>query len=292
MKPRSQYPFYFVLAALVLYLVFFIIPGVTGIGYSFTDWSSYSDEVNYIGLENFKTMIAPGERYTSYLANTLIFTAVTSVLKLVFGLSLALLLNEGIKRFVHVYRTMIYLPAVLPTLVVALIFRSILNPATGLLNTFFRGIGAGALAKPWLVDPKIALLSVIGVDTWKGVGYIMVILLAGLQTIPREYYEAAEVDGASAWSKFRHITLPLLMPAILVVTVLNVLYGLRVFDIVYALTNGGPGYATEVLSTVIFKAFSQGQYGLGTAISSILFVILVFAGYFVIRLLERKPISE
>jgi raffinose/stachyose/melibiose transport system permease protein len=124
------------------------------------------------------------------------------------------------------------------------------------------------------------------------VGYIMVILLAGLQTIPREYYEAAEVDGASAWSKFRHITLPLLMPAILVVTVLNVLYGLRVFDIVYALTNGGPGYATEVLSTVIFKAFSQGQYGLGTAISSILFVILIVAGYFVIRLLERKPISE
>jgi raffinose/stachyose/melibiose transport system permease protein len=180
---------------------------------------------------------------------------------------------------------MIFLPAVLPTLVVALIFRSILNPATGLLNTFLRGIGLDSAAKPWLVDPHIALYSVIGVDTWKGVGYIMVILLAGLQTIPREYYEAAQVDGANAWSRFRHITLPLLMPAIVVVTVLNVLYGLRVFDIVYALTNGGPGYATEVLSTEIFKAFSQGQYGLGTAVSSILFV-------FVIRLLEREPAGE
>ena len=99
----------------------------------------------------------------------------------------------------------------------------------------------------------------IGVDSWKGIGYIMVILLAGLQTIPKDLYEAAAIDGAGAWAKFRHITLPMLMPALMIVTVLNVLYGLRVFDMVYALTNGGPGYATEVLSTEIFKAFFQGS---------------------------------
>ena len=293
MKLRSQYyPFYFVLAALALYIVFFIIPSLSGIAYAFTDWSSYSSDVNFVGLANFKTIFAPGENYLKYISNTLIFTFNTSLLKLVLGLALAVLLNEGVKRFAHLYRTMIYLPAVLPTLVVALIFKSILNPSTGLLNTFFRGIGADGLAKPWLVDPRVALMSVIGVDTWKGVGYIMVILLAGLQTIPREYYEAAEVDGANAWSRFRHITFPLLMPAIIVVTVLNILYGLRVFDIVYALTNGGPGYATEVLSTEIFKTFSQGQYGLGTAISSILFLILVVAGYFVIRLMDRERVRE
>ncbi len=289
MKLRSRYPYYFVLAALILYVVFFIIPSLSGIAYAFTDWNAYSGEVNFVGLQNFQTILSPGENYLSYISNTLVFTAITIILKTVFGLGLALLLSEGVRRFVNAYRVMIYLPAVLPTLVVALIFRSILNPATGLLNTFLRGIGLDSAARPWLVDPHIALYSVIGVDTWKGVGYIMVILLAGLQTIPREYYEAAEVDGASAWSRFWHITLPLLMPAIVVVTVLNVLYGLRVFDIVYALTNGGPGYATEVLSTAIFKAFSQGQYGLGTAVSSVLFVILLVAGYFVIRLLEREP---
>src|SRR5438876_1417324 len=103
-----------------------------------------------------------------------------------------------------------------------------MNPAPAILNTSLSNIGAGALAKPWLVDPHIALLSVIGVDTWKGIGYIMVVLLAGLQTIPREYYEAAEVDGANSWTRFRHVTWPLLMPAIVVVTVLNLLYGLRV----------------------------------------------------------------
>jgi raffinose/stachyose/melibiose transport system permease protein len=292
MKLRNRYPYYFVLAALILYIVFFIIPSLSGIAYAFTDWNAYSDEVKFVGLQNFQTIFSPGENYLSYISNTFIFTFITIILKTVFGLGLALLLNEGVKRFVNLYRVTIYLPVILPTLVVALIFRSILNPATGLLNTSLRGIGLDSAAKPWLIDPHIALYSVIGVDTWKGVGYIMVILLAGLQTIPKEYYEAAEVDGANTWSRLRHITLPLLMPAIVVVTVLNVLYGLRVFDIVYALTNGGPGYATEVLSTEIFKAFSQGQYGLGTAVSSILFVILIVAGYFVIRLLDREPASE
>jgi raffinose/stachyose/melibiose transport system permease protein len=292
MRLRVHYPYYFVLGALVLYVIFFIIPSVSGIAYSFTDWSSYSDEVNYIGLENFETIFSSDENYLDYISNTLVFTTLTIALKTVFGLALALLLNEGIRRFVHLYRMMIYLPAVLPTLIVALVFKSILNPANGVLNGFLRGVGLDAMAKPWLVDPHLALFSVIGVDTWKGVGYIMVILLAGLQTIPKEYYEAAEVDGAGFWSRLRHITLPLLMPAIIVITVLNVLYGLRVFDIVYALTNGGPGYATEVLSTGIFKAFGQGRYGLGTAISSILFVILTVAGYLVIRLMRREPVRE
>jgi raffinose/stachyose/melibiose transport system permease protein len=288
MRHQNPYPFSFVLGALVLYLVFFIIPGISGIAYSFTDWSSYRTEVNFVGLDNFKTIFSSGERYLNYISNTLIFVLITIVLKTVFGLALALLLNNAVKHLTHFYRMMIYLPAVLPMLAVALIFRSILHPATGLLNVLLRGVGLDFLALKWLVDPKIALFSVIGVDTWKGVGYIMVILLAGLQAIPKEYYEAAAVDGAGALAKFRHITWPLLTPALIVVTVLNVLYALRVFDIVYVLTNGGPGYATEVLSTAIFKAFGQGHYGLGTAISSILFVVMSGAGYFVIRLMERE----
>lgn len=289
---RGAYPLYFVVPALALYIAFFIVPSLTGVGYSFTDWNSYSFDINLVGFDNFAHLFSPSERYLTYLTNTLIFAVVTIVLKTVIGLGLAVLLHEGVKRFVNFYRVLIYLPAVLPTLVVALIFKSILNPATGLLNTFLRGIGLDILAKGWLVDPKIALFSVIAVDTWKGVGFITIILLAGMQTIPRDYYEAAEIDGAGGWAQFWNVTIPMLMPAIVVVTVLNVLYGLRVFDIVYALTNGGPGYATEVIYTEIFKAFSQGNYGVGTALSSVLFIILVFAGYFVIRLLERSSSVE
>lgn len=284
----KHYPIYFLVPAVVLYFVFFILPSLLGIGYSFTDWSTYSEEINFVGLDNFNQIFSLEENYLAYIGNTLIFTAVTTILKTVIGLGLAILLSEGVRRFTNIYRLAIYLPAVLPTLIVALIFRSILHPATGALNTFFNAIGLDALALPWLIDPKIALYSVIGVDTWKGVGYITVILLAGLQTIPRDYYEAAEIDGAGFWARLRHVTIPMLMPAIVVITVLNVLYGLRVFDIVYALTNGGPGYATEVIYTEIFKAFSQGQYGLGTALSTVMFVVLLFAGYFVIRMLERN----
>ena len=292
MKNRSRYPLYFAVPALTLYGLFFILPSLGGIAYAFTDWSSFSDDVNFVGLKNFAKVFSSNEHYLVYLWNTLLFTVATIVLKTVAGLGLALLLNEGVKRLVNVYRVMIYIPVVLPFVVVGLIFRSILNPATGFLNTLLRAVGLDVLALNWLVDPHIALYSIIAVDTWKGVGYIMVILLAGLQTIPADYYEAAEVDGASGWQRFWYVTLPMLTPAMVVVTVLNVLYGLRVFDIVYAMTNGGPGYATEVLQTGIFEAFSKGQYGLGTAISSILLVILLAAGYGVIRLLERQPAGD
>jgi raffinose/stachyose/melibiose transport system permease protein len=284
---KAQYPFYFIAPALLLYVAFFIWPSVSGIVYSFTDWTSYRDEVKFIGWANFQRILSPNENYLFFIWNTLFFTALTTILKTVFGLGLAVLLNEGVRRFVNFYRVMIYLPAVLPILIVALIFRSILHPGTGLLNNFFRAIGLDGLALSWLIDPNIAMLSVIGVDTWRGVGYIMVILLAGLQTIPKDLYEAAHIDGASAWQRFRYVTLPMLMPALVVVSVLNVLYGLRVFDIVYAMTSGGPGYATEVIATEIFRAFSRGNYGLGTAVSTVLFFILIFAGYFIIRLLER-----
>lgn len=289
---RSRYPIWFPFPALSIYLVFVIFPVVAGIGYAFTDWNAYNDNVNFVGLENFRKIFSPDEFYLLFLKNTLIFTFVTIIFKTGLALALALLLNTAVNRLAHVYRMIIFLPAILPTLIVALIFKSILHPSTGILNETLRTIGLDVLAQRWLVDPAIALYSVIGVDTWKGIGYIMVILLAGLQSIPKDYYEAAELDGASAWQKLIYVTLPMLMPAIAVVTALNVLYGLRVFDIVYALTNGGPGYATEVVYTVIFKAFSQGQYGLGTALSTVLLGILLVAGYFVIRLLDRSPNSS
>ena len=292
MKHRNHYPLYFIFPALILYLVFAIIPSLTGIFYSFTDWSGYTTKINFIGLENFKTIFSANENYLLFIKNTFIFTMVTIVLKTAIGLALALILTEGVKRFAYFYRMMIYLPVVLPALAVALIFRSILNPSTGFLNTTLRGIGLGVLAQKWLVNPHIALYSVIGVDTWQGVGYIMVILIAGLQSIPREYYEAAAVDGAGFWARLFWVTLPLMMPAIIIVTVLNLLYALKVFDIVYALTNGGPGHATNVIYTAIFQAFSQGQWGLGTAFSSLLFVFMSVLGYFVIRLMDRGQAIE
>ncbi len=285
---NKAYPFYFVLGALILYLIFFALPTIMGFFYAFTDWNSYSSDLNYVGLANFKLIFSSNQGYLHYIANTVIFTITTILVKTVIALGLAVLLTQGLKRLAYLYRMVIYLPAVLPMLAVSLIFKSILNPATGLLNTFLRGVGLDLLAQKWLVDVSWAMPSVIGVDTWKGVGYIMVILIAGIEAIPREYFEVAAIDGASSWKTFRHITLPLLTPVLAVTTVLNLLYGLKVFDIIFVLTHGGPGRATDTVYTAIFDEFSKGRYGVATALSSLLFLVMLGLSFFVIRVMQRE----
>jgi len=263
-----------------------------GFYYSFTDWSSYSTDVNFVGMDNFyRIFFETSAHYIDYIKNTVTFTVVTIILKTVIALFLALLLTSGVKRLANFHRAVIFLPVVLPLLVVGLVFKSILHPTTGILNVFLRTVGLGFFAQKWLVDVDWALLSVIGVDTWKGVGYLMVILIAGLHAIPNDYYEAARIDGANAMQMLWHITIPLLTPSIMVVTVLNLLYGLKVFDIVWVLTNGGPGYATETVYTAVFREFSKGRYGIATALSTMLFVIMVSFGYFVIRLMHKEEVA-
>jgi len=292
MLKRQAYPFYFVSGALILYGLFYVLPSLLGLVYSFTDWNSYTTEVNWIGLDNFKTIFASSQGYVRFIQNTVVFTVVTIVLKTVIALGLAVLLTQGVRRLSHLYRVVMYLPAVLPVLVVSLIFKSILNPATGLLNESLRAAGLDFLAQRWLTDVNLALASVIGVDTWRGVGYIMVILIAGLQAIPKDYYEAAAIDGASGWKSFRHVTLPLLMPVLSVTTVLNLLYGLKVFDVVFVLTNGGPGRVTDTVYTAIFQDFSKGRYGIATALSTLLFLVMIVLGYFTIRLMHREEANN
>ncbi len=282
------YPFYFAGGALFLYLLFFVLPSLMGFFYAFTDWNSYSSDVNFVGLANFELIFSSDQGYLHYISNTIIFTVVTILVKTVISLGLAVLLTQGIKRLAYLYRVVIYLPAVLPMLAVSLIFRSILNPETGLLNTSLHSIGLDFLAQKWLVDMSWAMPSVIGVDTWKGVGYLMVILIAGIQAIPKEYYEVAAIDGANGWQSFRHITLPLLTPVLAVTTVLNLLYGLKVFDIIFVLTKGGPGRATDTVYTAIFDEFSKGRYGVATALSSLLFLVMIGLAYFVIRAMHQE----
>ena len=291
MNKRKIYPWYFAAGALVLYTVLCVVPGIIGIGYSFTDWSSYSDQIHFIGWDNYKLLFSPKEHYTQYILNTLWFTIVTTTAKTVLALLFAIVLSRGIKGK-NFHRAVMYMPSVLSILIVGLVFKSILNPASGLLNTALRAVGLDFLAKQWLTDPKIAFGSVMGVDIWRGVGYIMTILIVGILAISKTYYEAADIDGANGWQRFWYITLPLLRPTLAVTVVLNVLYGLKVFDMVYALTNGGPGHATEVMYTAVFSQFSLGRYGVGTAISSIMFVFMVIIGVFLIQVLTRDEVQE
>lgn len=292
MNKRKTYPIWFALGAIVLYSVLFVIPSIIGIGYSFTDWSAYSDELHFVGIENFKVIFSSGENYIKIIKNTLLFTFLTTVLKNVFGLAMALLLCKSVKAL-NIHRGIMFMPSVLSTLILGMIFSSILNPADGILNSFFRLIGLDMFALPWLTDPKYAFGTVIAVDVWRGVGYIMTILIAGILSISQDYYEAASIDGANGVQKFYYITLPLLLPTLATTTVLNVIYGLKVFDMIYSLTNGGPGKATtEVLYTEVFKKFGTGQYAVGTALSSVMFVFMLIIGFFMIRIMTAEEVQE
>ncbi len=292
MTKNRHYPTYFLFGTLLLYVVLYLLPGILGIGYSFTDWTAYSDEVHFLGydhmFDNYVKAFSDA-KYFGYLGNTVLFTLVTTIVKNGVGLALAVLLTKQVK-LLNFHRAVLYIPAVLSALIVGMIFKSILNPAQGLLNSTLKIFGIKGLK--WLTDPKIAFWSVMGVDIWKGMGYIMTIFIAGILSISPTYYEAAQIDGASGWQQFRAITLPMLAPTMTVTTVLNVIYGLRVFDMVYALTNGGPGYATEVLYTGIYKEFGFGRYAMGTTLSSIMFVFMALIGFFLIRAMNRNEVEE
>ena len=204
-RSRKNYPTWFAAGALLLYGVFVLLPSLAGLGYSFTDWSAYSTDLHWVGLANFATIFQPNSEYVGAIENTMTFTIVTIILKTGIALTLAVLLTSGVWRLSYLYRALIYLPALLPMVAVGIVFKSILDPDVGLLNSTLRLVGLGFLTQQWLTNVSLALWSVIGVDTWKGVGYIMVILIAGLMAIPSDYYESAKIDGASGWQVFRYI---------------------------------------------------------------------------------------
>ncbi|MFR4730840.1 MAG: carbohydrate ABC transporter permease [Blautia massiliensis (ex Durand et al. 2017)] len=185
------------------------------------------------------------------------------------------------------------LPAVYSAFVIiGLVFKSILNYNNGLLNTLLDAFHLGIFKQKWLSDLAIVWKSIYGVDAWRGIGYVMTIFLAGLNTIPKSYYEAAQIDGANFWQRLRYVTLPMLSGAIMINLVFGITYGLKVFDIVYVLTNGGPGHATEVLTTYAFQLYSRGQYGMSSALNTVLLVITAIIGVFIVKTLSKQEVQQ
>ena len=288
MNKRKIYPTWLAMGAVIVFTVFFFLPGVMGLFYSFTNWNSMSDEVKFVGLKNIMKLFSGKYHFEQYIFNTMKFTVLTMVTKTVVGILLALLLTSSLIKLRSVQRMIIFSPQVMSFLIVGLVFKSLLNPATGFVNNALRDVGLGFLAQNWLSNAKLALYSVIAVDTWKGVGYLMIIVIAGINGISESYYEAAKIDGAGFWQRTWSITLPLLRPVIINVSVLNLTYGLRVFDIIYSLTNGGPGHATEVINTAVYSEFSKGNYAMGTTLSSTLFIFVMLISYFLLKAMEPK----
>lgn len=278
----KNYPLWFLIPGAVIYLVLFAYPTFTSFYYSLTRWTL--TDVEFIGLDNYELFFSQTSLIQSVI-NTFIFAFLTSGAKVVIGMALGIWLSGAI--FAKNYlRAVIFFPALVSTIGVGITFKALMAPEKGLINgtlTIF-----GVEGPMWLTEPSYALLSVAAIEIWKGVGIATVIYLAGIAAIPQEYQEAALVDGANAWQRFRNVTFPLLMPATSTVIILSLIGGLRTFDLIWATTKGGPGFATDVLASVIYKQYQAGFYGLSTAGNVILFALVAIIIYPLSAWLNKK----
>ncbi|WP_114856553.1 carbohydrate ABC transporter permease [Brachybacterium sp. YJGR34] len=265
----KAYPLWYYLPAGLLFLVFFAVPTFASFFFSLTRWSLFDWE--FIGLENFRQFLSEPQLIGS-LWNTLIYAFLTSGAKVVLGMALGLLLTSQI-RAQGLLRSMVFFPVLVSTIGVGVMFTTMMHPTDGLINSTLAIVGIEG--PKWLANPQLALFSVALVDIWKGVGLATVIYMAGIVAVPQEYYEAAKVDGSGSWSTFRHITLPLVRPATFTVITLSLIGGLRSFDLIWAMTGGGPGFASDVIASVIYKQYQAGFYGLSTAGNVVLFAVVM-----------------
>lgn len=270
---KKNYPIYFLVPGLLIFTLFFLVPFFVGFGYSFTNWDFIKSD--FVGLKNYITILTDPTMNIAF-KNTFLFAIVTTVGKVGLGLLLAVFLTRKF-ALTNYLRTIYYLPAVINTIAIGITFTAMMHPTKGLINTCLEAIGLGQITQSWLADPKLAMLSICFIEIWKWTGYTMMILLAGMQNISSDYYEAAEVDGATGWQKFRYVTLPLLMPSINNAVILSVIGGLKVFDIVLATTGGGPGVTTQVFNSIIYRSYSynlQGEASAGTIILAVIVLVI------------------
>jgi raffinose/stachyose/melibiose transport system permease protein len=269
---RTAPPWWFALPALLLFAFVVLVPSVRGVYYAFTDWDGLDPDFSFIGLENFAEMTRdPAAKQAIW--HTLLIAVAITIIQNGIGLLLALGVNSAIKSR-NVLRVFLFAPVVITPIVTAYLWRNLLGP-DGAVNSLLSAVGLASWQQDWLGDPQLALWSVVGVTVWQYAGFSMVIFLAGLQSVPREIYEAADMDGAGAVRSFWSVIRPLLAPAITVNLVLSIIGGIKLFDQVYALTGGGPGHATDTISTLLYKdAFTLGEFGYSIALAVVLTIIV------------------
>jgi raffinose/stachyose/melibiose transport system permease protein len=265
---QRRYSYWFYAPAGVVYGVIFVLPTLISFYFAFTRWDLFESE--WIGLDNFRQFFSE-QSLRSSLVNTLVYAVTTSGLKVVLGMLLAILLTSSI-RLKGLLRALTFFPVLVSTVAVGITFSVLLQPDFGIVNAALAKVGI--TGPDWLGNPDTALLSVAAVDVWKGVGLATVIYIAGILSIPRDYYEAVEMDGGGAWTQFWNVTLPLARPATFTVILLSFIGGLRSFDLIWTMTGGGPGFASDTIASVIYKQYQAGFYGLATAGNVVLFLLV------------------
>jgi raffinose/stachyose/melibiose transport system permease protein len=281
-------PWLFLAPALLIYTVVVVYPMVYSAYLSLFQWDGISPTKTFVGLGNYVILFTQNDVFWIALKNNAIWLVFALLLPTSIGLGLALLLNTKF-RGSHIFRSIFYFPAVLSLAVVGLIWTWIYQPDLGLLNQVLGSISLKSLQRNWLSDPLIAIYPVIIAATWNAVGLPMLLYVAGLQTIPEELHEAAKVEGAGPVRRFIYVTFPLLRETTLIVLAITAINALKAYDIIYAMTNGGPANRTQLLSTwMYFLTYNYNQVGLGTAIAVVLFSLTLIFAIPYIRFMTRK----
>jgi multiple sugar transport system permease protein len=278
------------LPALALIGLFFVIPVIAGLLLSFTDFDIYSisapQAARFVGLENYRQVLAWPQLWQA-MRNTMYFVVVGAPISVLVSLGAALLLNSPGIRLRGLFRTIYFAPVVTPLVAIAIVWRYLYHPRYGLLNNFIDNIGLSPI--DWLGDPQWAMPAIILVAIWKNFGYNMIIFTAGLQTIPRELFEAAAVDGANAWWRFRHVTVPGLKPTFLFVGVTTMIGYFQLFAEPYIMTQGGPLGSTRSLILLMYEeGFRWWRMGIASTIAVILFAMTLIGTLVQLQLARRN----
>lgn len=268
MNHKKMYTLWYLVPAMAVFTVLFIVPMLTSLFFSLTVWNF--KDFSFVGLDNFIMFFSERSLNIS-IKNTFIYAIMTCGIKVILALFIAVFLTSGIKTK-NFLRAIVFFPNIVSTIAVGVTFSALMHPTKGLIN---KALGLFHIpAVDWLGNIKIALFSVIATDVWKGLGIATVIYIAGIQSIDRTYYEAASIDGASKWAQLKHITVPLCRPAMNSVIILSFIGGMRSFDLIWSMTGGGPGFATDVVASVVYKQYAAGFYGLSTAGNVIMFIMI------------------
>lgn len=255
-----------------LFFLFYIYPIFKTFIISLNDWDGISPTMSFVGLGNYIELFGDARFQVSFTNNIkwlLFYMLIPSAV----GLGLALLLNQRIDGK-SIFRTVFFLPYTIMPVAVASVWRWLYEPGNGLFNRVLTGVGLGKYTQVWLGDPRIATYSIMIAALWWSAGFAFVLYFSGLQNVPLELVEAANIDGASYWQAFRMVVFPMLLPSTIVVLALNGISAMRIFDIIYSLTRGGPAYSTDVLATQMYDlSFCRLQMGLGSALAIILFLL-------------------
>ena len=285
---RNHILFLFTLPILIMYCVFFIIPLLMGMKNSFTDWSGTSPDYNFIGIKNYID-IFQDERFRNALIFNFKYTILLTVGTVIISLIIAIVLNQKI-RGRGFFRSVFFLPAILSLVTVGLIWNELFYRVIPLIG---EATGWGLFESSWLGSPKLAMYAILLVNLWQGCATPIVLLIAGLQSVPQDLYEAAAIDGANAWQRFKSITIPYLIPVLNIVIVTSVKGGLTTFDYIKAMTDGGPMQSTESVGILIYNhAMQEGRFGYSVAESMILFLIIALVSVVTMRMTENKKVGD